>query len=280
MSYSSIKKKFFRNKYATSSYNLCHQQDPLDLLYSNFEGGVAIVPIERCRSHMLGFTANANPFIKMLQEYAENKSDYSGSILERYYNEFCPTSMQAVLKSNNTYLSKYHPMATVLPWSTSTPEAKLTSSCVDENAHKILSKEAYKLGLSEKDNYGWQFFGPVSKSLGLQEYLRLITVYTSIKNNGYRPEKHGNINGYFLISDNDWVWVNFGGKHRFASLVALKFKNIQVALKSKSCELLIRRTDVDYWPNVKNGLFSKPDALNIFDQILKGNSYHSLMNPK
>ncbi|MGK0249038.1 MAG: hypothetical protein ACI910_001773 [Oleispira sp.] len=274
----SIKSLFSQDKYATSTYDLSNKKEPLDLLYSNFTGAAAIIPIERCRSHMLGFTIHGNPFVNTLKEYAKNKSNYSNSVLAAYYNQYCPTSMQSVLKSDNASLSKHHPMATVLPWGTSTPEVKLPKICVDISAKSLLSKEAHKLGLPEKDNFGWQFFGPVSEDLGLQEYQRLISVYKNIKNNGYKPEQYGYIHGQFLISDDDWVWVNIGGKHRFSSLAALEYKKIPVALRSRSSALFIRRSDVEFWPNVKNGLFSKNDALNIFDRILRGSSYSTLIS--
>lgn len=169
-------------------------------------------------------------------------------------------------------------MATVLPWGIATPEQKLPKVCVNPDAPKLFSSEAKKLGLSEKGNYGWQFFGPVSEDLGQMEYQRLTSVFNSIKDSGYLPEKHGFIHGQFLISNDNWIWVNIGGKHRFASLAALNFKNIPVALNSRSSALFIRRLDVEYWPNVKNGLFSKADALNIFDRLMAGNTYTSLIN--
>lgn len=278
MKFGSIKQLFSRDKYATPKYDLTDQKKPLDLLYSNFNGSAAIVPLERCRSHMLGFTINENPFIKTLIEYSQGKSSYTGSILETYYAQYCPESMQSVLRSDNPLLNKYHPMATVLPWGISTPEEKLPNICVDPTAERLLSKEAHKLGLKEKNNFGWQFFGPVSEDLGVQEYTRLVSVYNSIKEHGYLPERYGYMHGQFLVSDDDWVWVNIGGKHRFASLAALQFENIPVALKSRSSALFIRRCDVDYWPNVKNGLFSRNDALSIFDRILNGTSFSSLIN--
>lgn len=276
----SIKKLFSRDKYATLKYDLTGQKVPLDLLYSNFKGGAAVVPLERCRSHMLGFTVNENPFIKTLVDYSKGNSNYTGSVLEYYYNNYCPTSMQSVLKSDNPSLNKYHPMATVLPWGISTPDEKLPNICVDPKAERLLSKEAHKLGLKEKDNFGWQFFGPVSEELGGQEYTRLVSVYNSIKEYGYRPERYGYIHGQFLVSGDDWVWVNIGGKHRFASLAALQYKSIPVALQSRSSALFIHRCDVDYWPNVKNGLFSRTDALNIFNRILDGTNFSSLINNK
>lgn len=278
MKFRSIKNLLSRDKYVTAIYDLSEKNTPLDLIYSNFSGKAALVPIDRCRSHMLGFTAQGNPFVKTLKAHSKSKGIYSGSILENYYNKFSPDTMKSVLKSNNSSLDKYHPMATVMPWGTSTPEQKLPRICVNPDASNLFSMEAKKLGLSEKNNYGWQFFGPVSEDLGQLEYKRLISVFNSIKDNGYLPEQHGFIHGQFLVSDNNWTWVNIGGKHRFASLAALDYKNIPVALTSRSSALFIRRDDVEYWPNVKNGLFSKEDAINIFDQIMIGNSYHSVVD--
>lgn len=280
MKFRSIKNLFSRKKYATSIYDLSNENTPLDLIYSNFQGKAALVPLERCRSHMLGFTVKENPFIETLKTYSKSKGGYAGSLLEDYYNNFCPNSMRIVLNSDDSSLNKYHPMATVMPWGIATPEQKLPKVCVDPNATKLFSSEAKKLGLSEKDNYGWQFFGPVSKDLGLLEYQRLTSVFNSIKDSGYLPEQHGFIHGQFLVSDNNWVWINIGGKHRFASLAALNFTNIPVALNSRSSALFIRRIDVDYWPNVKNGLFSRTDALNIFDRLMSGNIHTPLRSNK
>jgi hypothetical protein len=250
------------------------------MIYDSFEGSAALIPMENCRSNMLGFTPAGNPFVETLIDYSAKKSHYSGSKLENYYKHFCPSSMKIVLDSNNPILEKYHPMATVMPWSTSTPEEKFLRACVDVNAPNILSNEAQKLGLTAEKDYGWQYFGPVSEELGKAEYTRLISVYETILKNDYKPERYGYIHGQFLIHDQKWVWVNIGGKHRFATLAALGFTAIPIALRSRSSALYINRSDVDYWPNVKNGLFTKADALNIFDRLMHGTSYTSLMNSK
>jgi hypothetical protein len=270
-----IKDIFSRQKYLTQVYDLS-KKHPLDLIYSNFKGSAALIPMTRCRSHMLGYTADGNPFVDTLLQLSQTQPSYDTSLLKRYYQEYQPLSMQSVLGSDNDALAKYHPMATILPWGTSTPVTKLPRVCVDINAPQLLSSEAFKLGLAKKDNYGWQFFGPVSDGLGVQEYERLISVYNSIKKDGYRPNQHGYIHGQFLVTEQDWAWVNIGGKHRFASLATLGFENIPVALNSRSSALFIHRSDVEFWPNVKNGLFSQQDALNIFDKILKGTTYTAL----
>ena len=274
MNFQKIKNILARQKYLTTVYDLSHGKHPLDLVYEDFKGAAALVPMEKCRSNMIGYTASNHPFVKTLEEYSENNTDFSNSILDSYYKHCCPDSMRTVLNSDNVNLEKYHPMATVMPWSTSTPEEKFLSACIDTKAHNILSREAFKLGLSTKDSFGWQYFGPVSKNVGELEFNRLVSVYNAIKKNGFHPNQHGYIHGQFLVSDQDWVWINIGGKHRFSTLAALNFKAIPVALKSRSSALFIHRADVEYWPNVKNGLFKKQDALNIFDRIQAGTCYN------
>lgn len=276
MNFKKIKNIIARQKYLTSVYNLTSSKHPQDLVYEGFSGSAALVPIEKCRSNMLGYTTNGNPFVKTLKAYSDKESGYSGSLLEAYYEQFCPISMRAVLESDNINLEKYHPMATVMPWSTATPDEKFLRACIDVNAPNILSREAHKLGLSTKDSFGWQYFGPISENLGQLEYERLISVYKTIKENGYHPNQYGYIHGQFLVNDKDWVWVNIGGKHRFATLAALEFKTIPIALRSRSSALFIHRSEAEYWPNVKNGLFTKQDALDIFDRIMAGSSYYSL----
>lgn len=61
-----------------------------------------------------------------------------------------------------------------------------------------------------------------------------------------------------------------GGQHRAASLSALGHETIPVRLTSPSSASIIRRDDVDFWPYVRTGLFSRETALEVFDRIFSG----------
>jgi hypothetical protein len=134
----------------------------------------------------------------------------------------------------------------------------------------LFGVEAYKLGVKPEGNFGWQYFGPVSDSVGLLEFSRLKSVYESINEKGYCPPAKSHIHGEFLISDDDWVWVNLGGKHRCAALIAMNYSEIPVRVRGKYGAAFVRRCEVDYWPNVLNGLFSRDQALQFFDKMILG----------
>ena len=92
--------------------------------------------------------------------------------------------------------------------------------------------------------------------------------YTSlvekIKNHGY---KYGNDYGYataeIFVANNELRWKPGGeGNHRIAVASALNIKNIPVLVTK-----IIRLEEIEYWPNVVNGLFNKNQATKIFYNI-------------
>jgi hypothetical protein len=161
-------------------------------------------------------------------------------------------------------------MATVMPWSYSSPEQRMARFCIEGSHSRLLSTEAQKHGLNPAENYGCQFFGPISTDHGELEFLRLTSVNNKIIKEGYAPSKHGHIHGEFLIDGNDWIWIAIGGKHRFSVLSALDVDTIPVAKLSRWATLFVRRSEVEFWPNVRSGLFTVEEALSIFDRIMKG----------
>ncbi len=236
---------------------------------------VYYLPTDRCRSNIFGYINDKNPFIETLHAFADGNRSYALSLLTNYYEHCCPRSMADVLNIKSEIMEKIHPMATVLPWWGITHDNKLKRSCIDPVAEKLLSREAYKLGLKPGIDYGWQYFGPASKLLCELEFKRLVDVYQSIEKNGYNTARFGHIHGQFLLTKHRWVWVNVGGKHRFAALVALGYKNIPVAAKFKPfiSSLCVRRDEVESWHNVRNGLFKYQEALQVFDKMVDGQSW-------
>lgn len=243
---------------------------PLDIEYSGFDGEVIDIPLNRCRSYLLGYLPQEHPFCATLKQYNTHKHAYKNSMLFQYYEEFQPKTMADVLKVESKKLQEYPAMATVMPWSYSNPRQRMDRFCVEGSQSRLLAKEAYQLGLKPSENFGCQFFGPVSSDHGELEFTRLTSVNNNIVKNGYVPSKHGHLHGEFLIDGDSWVWLAIGGKHRFSVLSALEFDTIPVARLSRWAALFVRRSEVSYWPNVRNGLFSIEEALSVFDRLMKG----------
>jgi hypothetical protein len=266
-----LKKLFGKKVECAPSFDLITEgSHPLNIEYSGFNGDVIDIPLKRCRSYLLGYLPNEHPFCTTLKQYNIKKHAYRSSLLSNYYDEFQPETMADVLKIKSTKLQQYPAMATVMPWSYSTPEQRIKRFCVEGSMSRLLAKEALQSGLNADENFGCQFFGPLSSDHGELEFKRLTSVNNNIIKDGYMPSKHGHLHGEFLIDGDEWVWIAIGGKHRFSVLSALDLDTIPVAKLSRWATLFVRRSEVNCWPNVRNGIFSIEEALSIFDRIMIG----------
>jgi hypothetical protein len=244
-----------------------YRDNPLELYYKSTGPWVTDIPVSHYRSNFLGFRADTNPLVKML--LSEDKT-YDSSAVHRFYDQFQPTTVGDVLNIETSKVASFPAMSAVMPWWTKTPEARLAQVCIDTDQKPYLGKEAHRLGAEEGRDYGWHYFGPVSKAVGITEFERQRSVFDSIRTRGYKPTSLLHIHGEFLIHGKNWVWVNLGGKHRFNALAALGYTSMTVSVKNKYGPAFVRREDVDSWPNVVNGLFDREEALKIFDRLLLG----------
>jgi hypothetical protein len=64
--------------------------------------------------------------------------------------------MADVLKVESSRLRAYPAMAmaTVMPWSYSSPEQRMARFCIEGSHSRLLSREAHKYGLNPAENYG------------------------------------------------------------------------------------------------------------------------------
>ena len=106
----------------------------------------------------------------------------------------------------------------------------------------------------------------VSKERAAFEAKLLFDLYNSIKTKGYIESKNTNYDPVGAIvainSDSNWCWAVSAGIHRCCVLSVLNIPSINVLIKK-----VIYREDVDFWPNVRNGLYTKEAALKVFDHI-------------
>jgi hypothetical protein len=240
---------------------------PAEIPYRKAETIVTIVAAERCRSNFLGLSVQDSPFVQIL---SQNDSGYEGSALETFYQTFKPATVGDLLGLETSEIASMPAMSAVMPWWNRKPEQRLEQVAIRAVNGRFLGKEAIKLGASEQTDFGWQYYGPVSTTVGKMEYERQVSVFRSIRDQGFQPTSATQIHGEFLVSGEDWVWVNIGGKHRLNSLVALGHPEIQVSAKGKYGPVITRRSESSIWPNVQNGLFEEKEALELFDRILAG----------
>lgn len=119
---------------------------------------------------------------------------------------------------------------------------------------------------------GFTYFGPVSDEKVKVEALRYYNLIQSLCDKGYNRSDHfeGDICGEIIINKNgEWRWLAGPGQHRAVVLSSLDYQNIPVRVLR-----LVFENEVDIWPNVTSGLYTKKGALKLFHTIFQGNASH------
>ncbi len=246
--------------------------NPLSMLYiSKIQPIIIDAPINLGRGLPL-FTFNKkgiHPYVKAIEACQVNSplehEKIISSVLKSYYQVMQPVNVSELLDLNQNNLSAYFQepaWMTLMPWDNyiidkwkfSYPETVL-----NEN-----TRQGFKIGIED----GWSWVGPVSSKKLDVETKRLANVYKSILTNGYlRNNKvDGDIKTIVLVKKNNkWCWQSISGQHRVAVLSALDYKTVPIRVTK-----IIREEDVDIWPNVLSGLYTKEQALIIFNKVFNG----------
>jgi len=185
--------------------------------------------------------------------------------LEHYYTHVQPKTAAEWLglaEDHHSWLHNEVPWGISMPWDTRTPaEWRAARELFAQSESKAAGRT-----LSIKN--GWHFWGPVDEQKLSVEARRIHSLMTSLKANGHqRHNGHdGDIRGIMLRAPNDeWCWQVAGGEHRAAALSALGFETVPLRVIQ-----IVDRKDVDIWPGVISGVFSREAALSVFDRILEG----------
>jgi hypothetical protein len=155
-------------------------------------------------------------------------------------------------------LANYPWWAAVNPWDNRTFEDQLYYYPIEVkknraiNGMQILSDDHNEIVRDDIDN---------SLPSHANQYTKLIG---QIKKNGFR---YGNEFGYvtaeLFVANNKFCWkIGDEGNHRATVAAALGIKKIPVLVTK-----IIRLDELEYWPNVINGIFSKDQATKIFYNI-------------
>jgi hypothetical protein len=185
--------------------------------------------------------------------------------LKSYYSLVQPTCAAEWLGFDGNKLISMQsqpPWNILLPWENVDINQKKIhrmQCALDDNA-----EHGCRLGI----NNGWRNFGPVEGVIVQLEATRLINLYHSIEKSGYvRNDASGDIGAVVLFKDDGtWRWlVENGGQHRASVLSALGYKKIVVKVWQ-----IVEERDAELWPSVISGLYTKAEALEIFNRIFEG----------
>ena len=227
---------------------------------------VVNVPMKRLRQrYWFSLTEEMNPFVATLARYRDQEYiSYAGSSLEDYFRLFSPNDIIEAIglkPSEAPDFAGVDALGYCLPWKNGSPESKI------KLRERVIREEALKFGVKISGEDGWPDFGPVSQRLGQLEMDMLISVYESIKVEGYRRHsgRDGDLRGQiFIDSELNWCVNVWWGNHRLASVAALGYEAIPVRFET----MPIRDSEVSRWPQVMNRNIEREAALRIFRRVL------------
>lgn len=224
-------------------------------------------PLDRCiTAEGFGYgPEDWHPFIAALLEYQSNtNTSYRESILKSYYNTFQPETANDLILGNHlssNELSALHPLAFVPPWEIGAPVERKT------RAAEIIHRENKQSGYPDlESDDGVPGYGPVSTEKGRLEYRRLTDVFSSIHRTGYNRQSgwDGDISGFLLRRSGEYRFLVDHGYHRLAAVAALGHESIPVRIIRP---VVTEPRDVDYWPQVESGIYTREEALAYFHYL-------------
>ena len=250
------------------------KNDPRLLNYTNKQSILIDAKITHGRiAQIFALDYKVNPFVRTIREALKSEHDSREEVIFGYLNEY----YSAVQPKNGLdwYGLKNEDapqLENLKAWMVPTPWSYRSVEETTKNVKKWLSEDNYQIHKSVTIDDGFTFFGPVSDVKIEIESKRYAKLLESIEKKGYNRsnESDGDIEGGILInSNNDWRIIVNGGQHRAIVLAALGYETIPVRVSRNVYE-----AEVNYWPNVISGLYTKKGALKLFKTIFDGDASH------
>lgn len=252
--------------------------EPLEAYYITQGGGQAAfnVPLDKCinRSGFRFGPVGWHPFVETLKHHGAGHTErYVGSLLEAYYSKWKPGNAAEALifcaGDQDWEMLKQPATAPVLPWQRATPDQwslKINNYIRNENRENGAPYLTIKGGFNH--------YGPVSVEKGELEFQRLVRVYRSLKEKGY-DRRNGDLKVSILRRGTEYMYLLQHGHHRAAAAVALGYKELPATF---GLPPLVTLADVDYWPQVRRGVWPRETAVHYFDHLFEFNSLNWAAN--
>jgi hypothetical protein len=199
------------------------------------------------------------------QQRRGGTNDGSPPLLQRFFADFRPRDALEALAGFRPDapcgLADLGPdLFWVTPWCAWTPQE------MADAVRDWVGRGARDHGLVdfEPDRDGSPYHGPTSARLAEVEARRLLAAATSLRRDGY-DRRFGDSLFYLVRRGREQVAVKFGGGyHRTAAMAAIGAPTIPAQLRPP---LAVDVDDVDDWPQVRSGLWSRLAAIRYVDHL-------------
>ena len=161
--------------------------------------------------------------------------------------------------------SKYPLWSQVWPWDEMSPLRKFEQY---PNLYSLNRKEQLRnfKNIDFKIEIEKFPFTDLAIDLHLNQFLSLYKNFLnhSLSKNTFN---HRSLPDFFLLIDGDsWKWMaGYDGNHRLYILNLIDYPFVISSLSK-----IIKKDEVEYWPNVKNGTYTIDEALRIFETLFQG----------
>ena len=235
------------------------------------------VALDECRwlgASGLSYSPDSlHPYVRTLVDYEERRhTTYEGSYLSRYWRTWRPPDLASYLcldpRACHPLLVHTPPLHAVLPWSPADRIAYMKEE-------RWMLRSDYR-ALLEAGASPARSCGPKPGWFGAARFDRLVSVYESIKADGYRLRKNLRRPGgetdivvNCLVRNNEPRFLIADGQHRASALAVLGYRTVPAIVfwSAGRGSVMIRREEVEHWPLVRRGVFARTQALSVFDRI-------------
>jgi hypothetical protein len=209
-----------------------------------------------------------HPFVATVDIFQTEGPTSAHDFLANYYTTFQPScAAEALLdfpEAPDVFRELPAHMFRLAPWSIETPEETdaIVSAWVQRD-NLIHSGEALSLKAG-----GYPLFGPVSPAKFEIEVKRLFQIIRILSTDGYN-RRFGDCYFRFLRRGNEVRLVaGGGGYHRAAVMAGLGYEWVP----GQFMQTPIDTRDVDYWPQVRRGVWTRKQALAYVDHLFDHSS--------
>jgi hypothetical protein len=230
-------------RYAPHVVRVTDMQDAMPLAYWHDKAPLRLeLPTESLRMQGAFAYGPDHPFCRALSDGPD--------ALTAFYDAFQPQTIAAMHGLHSTAKGADLPQW-ILPW-------RLVRNPKPPRGEKHLSAR-----------HGVAFYGPCSTQKIELEINRLQSARASITQQGYTPDRYGDIEGQFLTDGKRVVFMVLGGKHRASVLAGLGQSHLPVRLRPGVMPLIDSRTAL-HWPLVADGQMDVSLAQAVLGSYLDG----------
>lgn len=105
----------------------------------------------------------------------------------------------------------------------------------------------------------------------MHEMRRLAEIAAFLQAEGFRRER-GDVFATLLLGDAQGQWACHvrDGLHRISVLATMGRTMLPILIRGGDNPAIVRRSDVDSWTHVRDGLYRREEALQVFDRLIAG----------